>query len=123
MIPAYTDYRFKAASLADIQAALAALRAAGVLSATLGPEDMLGDVQADAQGRPVLRARQGRAAFSYADEVTGATVNVPACGDPALWYVAIRSSVPPSAIVIDPAAFGLTACDPATSALVLGCWV
>ena len=142
----YTDYLFSAPNLNDIAAALVALRDAGLVGAGDVPDNMLGDpvtIQVPGQPDPMtipvpgqpdpatqlatattitIRARQGRAASSYVDPGTGLTVQVPGDGDPALWYVAVRTTVPPSAVPFDPTTLGLTPVDPATSAAVLGTW-
>ena len=131
----YTDYLFSAPNLNDIAAALVALRSAGLVGVGDVPDNMLGDpvtIQVPGQPDPVtqlatvttitIRARQGRAASSYVDPGTGLTVQVPGDGDPALWYVAVRTTVPPSAVPFDPTTLGLTPVDPATSAAVLGTW-
>jgi len=122
--PGYTDYLFKSPDLAATVGALAALVAAGVLAGEEVPANMLGDPQQVTvdSGTVTVRARMGWAASSSTDPESGMVVNVPAAGDPTQWYVAVRSYVPPGAAPIDPTAYGLTACDPAESAAVLGVW-
>lgn len=124
----YTDYTFKFSDLTKALQAFAALRTAGILGQGDVPENMLGDPR-DSTGAAVARdsgtvawvGRKGIAAASYTDE-SGQTVNVPARGDPTLWYIAIRSTVTPDKIPFDPATYGLEVCDPAESAAVLGVW-
>jgi hypothetical protein len=118
----FYDYRLKTNDLPRALQAIAALRTAGLLGQSGGPENMLGDVIADAENRQVLRGRQGRAAITATDPDTGDTIVVPAIGDPARWYFAIRTTVPPEAVPIDPATYGLIPCDPAESRAVLGDW-
>lgn len=124
---AYFDYRFKFADLSRALLGFAPLRVAGILPLDGIPQNMLGDPR-DATGayttdpeKIAWIGRKGTAASSYTDE-NGQTVNVPAVGDPTLFYVAIRSDVPPDKIGVDPADFGLEVCDPAESAAVLGVW-
>jgi hypothetical protein len=122
---AYHDYRYRfpVGGLARATEAFAALRAAGLLPAEGLPENMLGDPLL-LDGAEVARGRSGRAAWSYADPVSGAPVAVPACGDPGSVYVHIRSDVAPSQLPpgFDPAAYGLTATTVEESAAVLGVW-
>jgi hypothetical protein len=125
----YYDYLFDfpATGLSDALQALAALRQAGILDSQL-PQNMLGDPR-DANGNVVDRSnpdamfvgRPGTAATNYTD-LNGDTVNVPAVGDPTRFYIAIRSTVAPDQIPFNPATYGLTVTDPATSAAVLGVW-
>lgn len=121
----YTDYRYKfpLSGLALAVDAFDALRAAGLLPLDGLPENMLGDPIL-AGGVVVAKGRAGRAAFSYTDEASGETVNVPATGDPEMIYVHIRSRVGlgdlPSGF--NPSAYGLTATTPEESAPVLGVW-
>lgn len=118
----YTDFLLKTPDLQTAAQSLAALKAGGYLAAGDGPDNMLGDTQSVTVGGTTLtiRARKGIAAANYTDP-QGATVQVPARGDPTLWYIAIRTSVV-SADPIDPATYGLTVCDPVESAAVLGVW-
>jgi hypothetical protein len=106
---AYIDYRLRASSLDQVRAALAALRAAGIVGADEGPENMLGDPQTDDAGRIVFRASRGRDARVMLDE-DGRQIAIPARGRADRWYIAIRSTVPPQAVPIDPTAFGLEWC-------------
>jgi hypothetical protein len=117
----YTDHLFRATDLPHVLAALDALRTAGVLGADDGPDNMLGDAVANENGVVTARARQGRAAMTITDPDTGATTAVPAAGDPAYWYIAIRSQVATDQPV-DPTAYGLESCDPGESGAVLGVW-
>ena len=118
----YTDFLLKTPDLQTAAQALAALQAGGYLAAGDSPDNMLGDPQTvTVNGQTItIRARKGIASTSYTDP-QGATVQVPARGDPTLWYIAIRTSVV-SADPIDPAAYGLMVCDPVESAAVLGVW-
>lgn len=132
---AYNDYRYTfpatQAALTEALQGFAALQAAGLLGKGDIPSNMLGTPR-DSSGNPTADPKQiawrgdpGRAATSYTDPTTGQTVNVPAAGDPSLYYVAIRAETTPTQIAaagIDPATYGLTVCDAATSAAVLGVW-
>lgn len=120
----YTDYLFCAPTLADAGAALAALQAAGLVGVGDVPMNMLGaPQQITVNGAAVtIRARQGWAASSYTDPVTQQVVNVPGAGVAGIWYLAIRTLVPPADVPFDPTTLGLTPVDPATSAAVLGTW-
>ena len=115
---AFTDYRFKVPALADAAAALAALQAAGLVSPGDAPVNMLGcPVVVTVGGLDVtIRAARGRPAR---DTVVG---TLPAAGDPAFWYLAVRTEVPPGDVPFDPTTLGLVPCDPAESAAVLGVW-
>jgi hypothetical protein len=93
------------------------------------PRDANGDVVAPNAGRditdppppaPAWYGRPGTAAYSYEDPLLGKTVDVPALGDPACYYMHIRTILEASAF--DPAAYGLMPTDPAESAAVLGLW-
>lgn len=125
----YIDYRFKFTDLAVSLGAMAQLRAAGILSATGLPENMLGDPR-NANGDIVDRGdpaaafagRKGTAAFGFTDPDTQRSVTVPARGDPAYWYIHIRSEIPSSALGFNPATYGLVPSDAGESAAVLGMW-
>lgn len=118
----FYDYRFKTANLPGALAAIDALRTPAILGYADGPDNMLGDVINDAEGNPVLRARQGRAGYSVTDPDTGQVVTVPARGDPALWYLAIRTLMAPAEVPFDPAIYGLMPCGSDESRAVLGGW-
>ena len=92
----YTDIRGRAASQVAIVAAVAALRAAGLVSGDAG---MLGDPVLDDAGEEVARTRQGTA---------GA------------WYLALRTSA--AAQDVDVTQFGLEPCTAEECAAVLGVW-
>lgn len=124
---AYFDYRFKFSDLPRALEALAALRAAGIMGHETIPQNMLGEPRDSSGANTTDEAsvawvgRMGIPATSYVDE-NGQTVDVPAVGDPTMYYVAIRSSVPPSKVPVDPASYGLETCSAAESAAVLGVW-
>ena len=84
--------------------------------------DVSGSVVDSASGSVAWKGKPGAAASSYTDPDTHQAVDVPARGDPAFYYIHIRSDVPPSALPFDPAAFGLVPSDPIESAAVLGVW-
>ena len=116
------DYTFKAPSLADLGAALTALQQAGLVGAADRPNNMLGSLSVnDANGFVLFRYGVGRPA-STATAPDGSTISLAAIGDPAMFYVAIRTDVPPSAIPFDPTTLGLIATTPDESAAVLGVW-
>lgn len=116
------DYTFKAPSLAIIGKALAALQASGLVGANSGQSDMLGPLlQVDANDVHLFRYGMGMAAITYTMP-DGAVITRPAIGEPGMFYVAIRTDVPPSAIPFDAAALGLIATTPNESAAVLGGW-
>ena len=98
--PAYTDYLFTAPSLVDIETALADLQSAGLLGTGDVPMNMLGDL-VTLPGGAVIRSRQ---------DANG------------VWYLAIRTKIPPQEVPFDPATVGLVACSDADSAAVLGKW-
>jgi hypothetical protein len=125
-----TDYRFKfpLTGLSLALEALAALRAANIITSGKLPDNMLGTPR-DAAGvaivdgsDPAFRGGPGRAAISYTDPDTQQVIDVPAAGDPGYWYVAIRSTTPPSDVPFDPTTYGLIPCDADESAAVLGVW-
>jgi hypothetical protein len=68
----------------------------------------------------VWHGRPGSAATSYTD-LSGNVVQVPAKGDPALYYVHIRSSH--EAKAFRPGQYGMKDADPKASAAVLGIWL
>lgn len=119
----YTDFLFKTTNLQTAAQALAALQADGYLAAGDAPVNMLGDPQTVTVGTQTLtvRARMGSAAGSYTDNITQQIMQVPARGDPTQWYIAIRTYAV-TADPLNPATYGLTPCDPAESAAVLGVW-
>lgn len=123
----YYDFLYKLplGSLALGITGFTALQAAGLIAPGDIPANMLGDPR-DANGNivtsaPAFVGRQGTAATSYTD-ANGNTVAVPARGDPAYWYIAIRAAVDPATLPVDPASFGLIVCDAAENAAVLGVW-
>lgn len=115
-------YKFPVSDLPQALTALAALDAAG-----LHPDNMLGDPRS-ASGAVVLdlkqavwRGGQGQAAYTYTD-LSGATVSVPAQGDPSYFYIAARADLDPTLLPFDLGAYGLVQTAPAESASVLGVW-
>jgi hypothetical protein len=122
---AYFDYRFRflatESGKTNAAAALEALRAAGAWVGTNeAPVNMLGD---PIPGMPGVLGAVGRAAFSYQEEGVGPLIEVAAVGDPAYYYVAIRTKVSPDKVPPTlPATFGLEAVDEETSAALLGVW-
>jgi hypothetical protein len=116
------DYTFKAPSLAVLAQALAVLQQSGLVGANAGPSDMLGPAfQADANGAILFRFGTGRPAVDFAPPDSPA-ISMPAVGEVGMFYIAIRTDVPPSAIPFDPAAVGLIATSAEESAAVLGVW-
>jgi hypothetical protein len=126
------DYRltFPVTALANTVNALAMLRAeleSGVRNELGDPRDANGDIvypDPDAPiGTPppqVWYGRPGSAATSYTD-LEGNVVQVPARGDPALYYVHIRSSL--EARAFRPGQYGMKDSDPKASAAILGIWL
>jgi hypothetical protein len=134
----YFDYRlnFPTTGLA------LALEGFDVLRAELGIETntllghMLGDPR-DADGNVVVPqprdigdppdtsvvwvGRPGMAAYSYTDP-NDQVVEVPARGDPARYYMHIRSETDRTTVSTDLTQYGMAATDPAESAAVLGVW-
>ena len=103
-------YKFPVSDLPQALTALAALDAAG-----LHPDNMLGDPR-DATGTVVMdlklvvwRGGHGQAAYAYTD-LTGATVSVPAQGDPGFFYIAARADLSDESgwCPVDPADFQST---------------
>lgn len=130
MSTTYYDYRYKfpatQAALTKALGGFAALQAAALLGAGDIPTNMLGDPR-DSTGainrdKPTWFGAPGRPASSYTDPTTKQTVPVPAAGDPASYYVAIRATVAPADVPVDPSAYGLAVCDPVECAAVLGTW-
>jgi hypothetical protein len=127
-----TDFRmsFPVTSLGTGISGLRALREAegGNTQNALGdPRDASGNiVYPDPNAGPdtpppeVWYGRPGSAATSYTD-LDGNVVQVPAKGDPALYYVHIRSAMP--AGEFDPIQHGMRDADPKASADVLGIWL
>lgn len=68
----------------------------------------------------VWYGRPGYAATSYVD-LDGNTVQVPACGDPSLYYVHIRSEQTVDEFHLDQ--YDMRSASPAESAQVLGIWL
>jgi hypothetical protein len=129
------DYRlsFPVTALANGVAGFAALRAELQNDAPATPINALGDPR-DANGDIVVRdpaapigtpppevwhGRPGSAATSYTDP-NGNAVQVPARGDPALYYVHIRSEQAARSFRAD--RHGMKDADPKASAQVLGIW-
>ena len=130
-----TDYRltFPVTALVAGMDGIATLRAE-LQSDTANRVDALGDPR-DASGNivypdpnapigapppDVWYGRPGSAATSYTD-LDGNTVDVPARGDPSLYYVHIRSAMP--AGEFDPTQHGMKDADAVASAQVLGIWL
>lgn len=122
------DYRYKfpLSGLALAITGFAALQAAGLLSPGTIPPNMLGSDR-DASGNVVapgdstVVAWRGDAGIAQmVDPSSGGTIE--ARGDPAFYYVAIRSEVAPADVTVNPADYGLVTCDPIESAAVLGGW-
>jgi hypothetical protein len=129
-----TDYRltFPVTALVAGVDGIATLRAE-LQSDTANRVDALGDPR-DANGNivypdpnapigtpppEVWYGRPGSAATSYTD-LNGNVVQVPARGDPSLYYVHIRSD---QDIAFDPTQHGMKDADPKASADVLGIWL
>jgi hypothetical protein len=130
-----TDYRltFPVTALVAGVDGIATLRAE-LQSDTTNRVDALGDPR-DASGNivypdpnapigtpppDVWYGRPGSAATSYTD-LNGDIVQVPAKGDPTLYYVHIRSALP--AGEFDPTQHDMKDADPKASADVLGIWL
>ena len=129
-----TDYRLSfpvtalVAGVAGINALVADLKSTGgnAINALGDPRDAAGNIvhpdPAAPIGTPppeVWYGRPGSAASSYTD-LNGNVVQVPAKGDPALYYVHIRSGDLASAFV--PTQHGMKDANAADSAAVLGIW-
>jgi hypothetical protein len=122
-----TDYRltFPVTALASGVEGIAALRAElksggdNAQNALGDPRDATGAVVVPAPGVEVWYGRPGSAATSYTD-LNGNVVQVPARGDPSLYYCHIRSDQP---VAFDPAQHGMRDADAAGSAQVLGIWL
>ena len=131
-----TDFRltFPVTALANGVRGITALRAelrsdtnATPVNALGDPRDANGDIvypdPAAPIGTPppdVWYGRPGSAATSYTD-LGGNVVQVPAKGDPALYYVHIRSSH--EAKAFRPGQYGMKDSDPKASSSVLGIWL
>ena len=130
-----TDYRltFPVTALANGVAGIAALRAelrseGGNAQNALGdPRDAEGNIVHPDPNAPigtpppeVWHGRPGSAATSYTDP-NGNVVQVPARGDPALYYVHIRSEQ--AARSFRPDRHGMKEADLKASAAVLGIWL
>jgi hypothetical protein len=139
MSATYFDYQlnFPVAGLALALEGFDALRAElGIETNTLLGH-MLGDPR-DAEGSVIVAqpreiddppdtsvvwvGRPGMAAYTYTDPITDQVVEVPARGDPARYYMHIRSASDHSTLVFDPSQYGMMPTDPAESAAVLGVW-
>jgi len=126
-----TDFRmsFPVTSLGTGISGLRALREAegGNAQNALGdPRDADGNIVYPDPNAPigtpppdVWYGRPGSAATSYTD-LNGNVVQVPAKGDPALYYVHIRSA---QDIAFDPTQHGMRDADAVDSADVLGIWL
>jgi hypothetical protein len=127
-----TDYRltFPVTALAGGVRGLKALREA---QSEAAPTNALGDPR-DAEGNIVVPdpdapmgtpspvvwyGRPGSPATSYTD-LDGNVVQVPARGDPALYYVHVRSE---QAVMFDPEPYDMRSSDLVDSAAVLGIWL
>jgi hypothetical protein len=130
------DYRltFPVTALANGVRGITALRAelqsdtnATPVSALGDPRDASGNIVVPDPNAPigtpppeVWYGRPGSAATSYTDP-NGNVVQVPAKGDPALYYVHIRSSL--EAKAFRPGQYGMKDADPKAGAAVLGIWL
>ena len=126
-----TDFRltFPVTTLGTGISGLRALREAegGNTQNALGdPRDANGNIVYPDPNAPigtpppeVWYGRPGSAATSYTD-LNGDVVQVPAKGDPALYYCHIRSD---QDIVFEPDQHGMKDADPKASAQVLGIWL
>ena len=116
------EYRLQANDLPTLAAALAAIQAAGLVGSHAGPDNMLGPLVFADSANPVNPQwplfRYGVGIGATTDE-QGNTI--PPCGTPGVFYVAIRTTVPPSGGV-DPTPLGLAWSDLAESVSVLGSW-
>jgi hypothetical protein len=134
----YFDYRLNFL-VTDLALALDGFDA---LRAELGIETntllwhMLGDLR-DADGNVVVPqprdigeppdtsvvwiGRSGIAAYTYTDP-NDRVVEVPARGDPARYYMHIRTETDHTTVTTDLTQYGMTATDPDESAAVLGVW-
>jgi hypothetical protein len=134
----YFDYRlnFPTTGLALALEGFDALRAELGIETNMLLGHMLGDPR-DADGNVVVPqprdigdppdtsvvwiGRPGIAAYSYTDP-NARVVEVPARGDPARYYMHIRTETDRTAVTIDLTQYGMVATDPAESAAVLGVW-
>jgi len=126
-----TDFRlsFPVTSLGTGISGLRALREAegGNAQNALGdPRDATGNIVYPDPNAPigtpppdVWYGRPGSAATSYTD-LNGNVVQVPAKGDPLLYYAHVRST---QDVVFDPGAHGLDNADAVACAQVLGIWL
>lgn len=126
-----TDFRlsFPVTALAVGISGLRALREAegGNAQNALGdPRDANGNIVYPDPNAPigtppldVWYGRPGSAATSYTD-LNGNVVQVPACGDPSLYYVHVRST---QDVEFDASAHGMKDADAVASAQVLGIWL
>ena len=135
MSDTYFDYRlnFPTTGLALALEGFDALRAElGIETNTLLGH-MLGDLR-DTDGnvvnpvdddprstRVVWVGRPGMAAYTYTDP-NDQVVEVPAKGDPARYYMHIRTETDQTTVTTDMTQYGMVATDPAESAVVLGVW-
>lgn len=128
----YFDYLYKfpktQAALAQVLCFFEALRAAHLFGPGNHPTNMLGTPR-NSRGEPdntihaAWRGDPGFAATSWRDPATGQLVETPARGNPAFYYIAIRSETSPmdiEAAGIDPADYGLMFCTAEESSAVLG---
>jgi len=130
-----TDFRlsFPVTSLGTGISGLKALRAelqsenANAQNALGDPRDASGNIVYPDPNAPigtpppdVWYGRPGSAATSYTD-LNGNVVQVPAKGDPTLYYCHIRSEK--AARTFRPGAHGMKDADPKASAAVLGIWL
>jgi hypothetical protein len=127
----YNDFIFKfpISGLSSALQAMQELRIIGLLGAGALPDNMLGDYRDDTgsvcdpqTGSPTWKGKQGTAAVTSTDHLSGAQIIEPAHGDPAYYYVYIRSDILPSEITFDPSAYGLVAISADEVKPVLGEW-
>jgi hypothetical protein len=132
----YFDYRlnFPTTGLALALEGFDALRAELMIETNTLLGHMLGDPR-DADGnvvnpvdddpqstRVVWVGRPGMAAYTYTDPITDQIIEVPAKGDPARYYMHIRTETDRTTVSTDLTQYGMVATDPAESAAVLGVW-
>ena len=121
------EYRLQANDLPTLAAALAAIQAAGLLGAGIGPDNMLGDhVVVDASNPvnpnwPLFKYGVGTPAEATTNP-DGTTTATPAIGTVGVFYIAIRTTYAPAQLPMDPTTLGLAWSDQAESVAVLGRW-
>ena len=127
----YYDYTFKflITDLPHALSAFVAIRALNLLAANKLPNNMLGDAR-DTQGNPVkvtsnqfaFAGSRGRVGYTYTNPLSGEVIVAPAIGDPAYFYINIRSLVDMSQYPFVPGDFGLIVSTQQESDAVLGVW-